>query len=175
MYQVALCEDEKIFSETEEKVCREVLEKLNIEYNITTFETSKGFLAAFSGEEKRYDLVLLDIVMDGMNGMELARTIRESDQKAVIIFITSSREFVFEGYNVNALHYLMKPVDAGLLERLITKAYNDKFQNSFYILKSGSQTRRIPVKDIIALEIVGRKVEITLDLSLNLKNHPVIV
>jgi DNA-binding LytR/AlgR family response regulator len=162
MYQVALCEDEKIFSEAQEKICREILEKLNIEHNITVFDSAGKFLAAFSEERKRYDLILLDIIMDAMSGMELARAIRESDGETVIIFITSSREHVFEGYDVNAFHYLMKPVDAEVLERLIEKAHKEKFQNNFFVFKSGAQNQRIPVKDIIALETEGRKVEITL-------------
>ena len=104
----------------------------------------------------------MDIIMDGMTGMELARTIRETDQDAVIIFITSSREYVFEGYDVNALHYLTKPVDADVLERLIQAAYRDRFQNNYLVFKSGAQSRRIAVKDIVLLETKGRTVEITL-------------
>jgi DNA-binding LytR/AlgR family response regulator len=162
MYQVALCEDEKVFSEVQEKICREILDKLNIEYHIAVFDNSNDFLAAFSEEQRRYDLILLDIVMDGTNGVELARTIRESDKDAVIIFITSSREYALQGYDVNALHYLLKPVDADVLERLIVSSYQDKFQYDFFIFKSGALTQRIPIKEIIALETTGRKVTIML-------------
>jgi DNA-binding LytR/AlgR family response regulator len=163
MYQIALCEDEKVFSEAGEKMTREIMEKMNVEYRITVFESSEDFLEAFSEEKKRYDLILLDIIgMGKTSGMELARTIRKSDSEAVIIFITSSREHVYEGYDVNALHYLLKPVDAAVLERLIRGAYEDKFQENFFVFKSGAQNQRIPVKDIIALETVDRKVEITL-------------
>jgi DNA-binding LytR/AlgR family response regulator len=162
MYRVALCEDEKVFSEAQKKICREILDKLNIEYQITAFDSSADFLASFAGGQKRYDLILLDIVMDEPNGVELARLIREYDKEAVIIFITSSSEYALQGYDVNALHYLMKPVDADLLERLITSAYNDKFQCHYFIYKSGAQNLRIPIRDIIALETTGRKVTITL-------------
>ena len=162
MYEIALCEDEEVFSEAQEKMTREILEKLNIEHRVTVFDSGEKFLAAFSKERKRYDLILLDILMDKMSGMELARAIRESDKEAVIIFITSSREHVFEGYDVNAFHYLVKPVDAATLEQLIKKAYKDQFQNNFFVFKLGAQNQRILIKDIIALETVGRQVEITL-------------
>ena len=162
MYQVALCEDEKIFSETQEKICREILDRLNIEHRVTVFEGSGDFLAAFSNGRERYDLILLDIIMDEMSGMELARTIRESDKETVIIFITASRDHVFEGYDVGALHYLMKPVNAAVLERLIETAYKDRYRDNFLVFKSGAQNHRIPLKDIMALETSGRKVEITL-------------
>ena len=162
MYRVALCEDEKIFRDEHERICRDIFMKLNIEHKISVFASSGDFSAAFSGERKRYDLLLLDILMDGMNGMELARAVRETDKDAVIIFITSSREFVFEGYDVNAFHYLIKPIDAVVLERLIKAAYNEKFQSSFFVFKSGAQNIRVPVEDIIALETAGRRVEVTL-------------
>jgi len=162
MYRVAICEDEKIFTETLEKICRGIFENLKIDYNITAFCSGEDFLAAFSAERKRYDLILLDIAMGGISGIELAKKIRESDREAVIIFITSHHEYVFEGYDVNAFHYLVKPVDAAALERLVTTAYKDKFQNSFFVFKSGAQNRRVAVKDIIWLETTGRKVEIAL-------------
>ena len=162
MYKVALCEDEQVFSDAQEKACRAVLDKLNIEHQIDLYASGEDFLAAFTERQKRYDLILLDIIMDGMNGMELARTIRESDREAEIIFITSSREYVFEGYDVNALHYLIKPLDEPALERLIRAAYTDNFQDSFFVFKSGGLNQRVAVKDIVSLETVGRKVEIIL-------------
>jgi DNA-binding LytR/AlgR family response regulator len=162
LYYVALCDDEKIYSDAQARICRKILDSLNIEYQISVFDGSVNFLTSFAKEQKRYDLILLDIVMDGANGIELAKTIRESDKDAVIIFITASREYTLQGYDVNALHYLMKPVDATILERLIKSAYNDKFQSNYFIFKSGVQNIRISTKDIISLETTGRKVEITL-------------
>ena len=162
LYRIALCEDERIFSETQEQICREILKKQNIEYSIDVFESSEDFIAAFSHGGQRYDLILLDIVMSGINGMELAEKIRETDGEAEIVFITSSGEYAIKGYDVGALHYLMKPVDAAVLERLITKTYKDKFQNEYIILKIGAHSQRIQINDIISLETVGRKVEITL-------------
>lgn len=162
MYQVALCEDEKIFSEMLEKTCRIILDKQSIEHHISVFDSSAGFWAAFSQEQKRYDIILLDIVMDGVNGMELARMVRKADKNATIIFITSNRDYALQGYDVNALHYLMKPVDTGLLERLITSDYHNRFKNEFYIFGSGSEKTRVSVKDIICLETVNRRVAVTL-------------
>jgi DNA-binding LytR/AlgR family response regulator len=161
MYRVALCDDEKIFSETHEKLCRKILDKLNIGYKISVFTGSADFLSSFE-EGHQYDIILLDIVMDEPNGMELARIIRNADKEAAIIFITAGKEYAIQGYEVNALHYLLKPVDADILERLIKTAYCEKFQCKYFNLKSGAQNIRIPVKDIVFLEITGRKVRITL-------------
>jgi len=162
MYNVALCEDEEVFLAAHQSICHEIMKKLNTEYSIDAYKNAGDFLAAFKGNKKRYDIILLDIIMDGMTGMELARTIRKSDLEAVIIFISSSRDYVFEGYDVNALHYLTKPVDSGKLERLIRAAYKDTFQDCFLVFKSGGMNYRVAVKKIIVLETTGRKVEITL-------------
>ena len=161
MFRIALCEDERVFSETQEKTCRRILEKLDIIHSISVFDSGEGFFEAFS-QGCRFDLIFLDIVMDGMSGMELAKKIRESDRETEIVFITSSREHAIEGYEVGALRYLMKPPDAGELERLIAGIYEDKFRGQYIVLASGARSERIAIKDIISLETVGRKVEIVL-------------
>jgi len=162
MYRIAICEDEKIFSQTQEKICTDILKRNSIVNKIDIFESAEDFLATFASGEKHYDLILLDIVMGGMNGMELAAEIRKRDEKAAIVFITSSREYALQGYNVNALHYLLKPVDVAVLEKLILSDYKSKFRSEFLCFKSGAQNHRLPVNEIIRAETVGRRVEITL-------------
>ena len=162
MYQIALCEDEKIFSDAQEKICREILDKLNIEYQISVFASSADFLDIFVEQQKRFDLILLDIVMDGVDGMTLARRIRQTDADAVIIFITSNQDYALQGYDVNALHYLIKPVDTQVLERLITAVYTQKHQDNIFIIKSGKQHLRVHIKDIVCMETAGRRVEISM-------------
>ena len=79
-----------------------------IDISIQTFQNS--FELACAAPEERYDLYLLDIIMPGLNGMELAREIRNFDKAADIIFLTTSPEFAVESYTVKATNYLMKPV-----------------------------------------------------------------
>ena len=162
MYNIAICEDEEVFAAAHEKMCRDIFDKLNIEHNVTIFRSSEEFLDVCNKQQAQYDLLLLDIMMDSINGVELARKIREVDKNAVIIFMTSSHDYALQGYDVNALHYLLKPIDADVLERLIQVAYNEKFQDNFIVIKMGEQRLRIPVDDIMCLETTGRRVEITL-------------
>ncbi|MCL2083641.1 MAG: LytTR family DNA-binding domain-containing protein [Oscillospiraceae bacterium] len=162
MYRIAICEDEAVFRAEHERICRRIFAKLNIEYHISSFESSAAFLDAFS-KGRRYDLFLLDIVMDETNGMELARKIRESGDDAAIIFITSNPDHVWQGYDVGALHYLMKPPDGDVLERLIASDYDRRFQSGSIVVRAGAQTLRIPAEDVICLETVGKRVAVTLD------------
>lgn len=162
MYEIALCEDEQLFRTEQEKICRRILDKLGIDYDIALFNGSTDFLNAFKAQGHRFDLILLDIVMDGMNGMELAHIIRESDQETTIIFITSTNEYALSGYDVRALHYLIKPVDEQMMEKLILSDYTKKYQQQYIVLEDGTQKIRVPINEIITLETVGRKVAVTL-------------
>jgi len=163
VYRIALCENEEIFSTEQQKLCRDIFVKMNIEYELAAFRSAEEFLDEFNNKEReRFDLLILDIMMDGMDGIELAHKIREADKNAAIIFLTSHRDFALQGYDVNALHYLIKPVDAAVLERLIRSAYNEKFQDNYLVIKMGAQHLRLPVDNIICLETTGRRVEITL-------------
>jgi DNA-binding LytR/AlgR family response regulator len=158
LYRVALCEDEEIFAAAHEEACREILFRLNIEHELTTFRSGEDFFDAFA----QYYLIVRDIMMDGMNGIQLARKIRERDKSVCIIFLTSSRDFALEGYDVNAFHYLLKPLDVSAFEQLVKTAYNEKFQDNFIVIKIGGQHLRIFANDIICMETKGRRVEITL-------------
>jgi DNA-binding LytR/AlgR family response regulator len=92
----------------------------------------------------------------------LAQKIREHDGDAAIVFITSHPGFALQGYDVNALHYLMKPLESDVLERLIKDDYRRRFQCNFLVFKSGTQTLRLPIRDIICLETVDRRVAVTM-------------
>lgn len=162
MYRVALCEDEACFSAELEKVCHAIFDKLMIEYELDLFDSSDAFMRVFSSEHRRFDFMLLDIVMAEPNGMELARLIRQEDTEGAIVFVTSNPDYALLGYDVQALHYLMKPVDAEVLERLIALDYKGRFETSFFVFESGTQKLRVAVKDIISLETIGRRVAVTL-------------
>lgn len=155
-----ICEDETVFLKEQEAICRSICIKLNIEYEITAFETGMDFMAAYAGGA-RYDLLLLDIMMDELSGMELARKLREQGNDASIVFITSNPDYAIEGYDVGALHYLMKPLDGQALGRVIAADYKRRFSQSYLFVKSGTQNLRLPLKDIICLETVSRHVKIT--------------
>ena len=88
---------------------------------IRTFASAEAFLFEYE-EDKAYDILLLDVEIKNINGIELAKCIRKDNNRAEIIFITSHFEFVGEGYEVDALHYLIKPISAEKLTQVLTKA-----------------------------------------------------
>jgi len=89
--------------------------------HITRFKSAEAFLFAYE-DDKSADLILLDIQMGEMDGMTLARKIREDNDKVKIIFITGISDHVAEGYDVSAVHYLLKPVKEEKLYSALDRA-----------------------------------------------------
>jgi DNA-binding LytR/AlgR family response regulator len=160
VYKIAICDDEKVFYEAHEKICREILERLHIAYEINLYQSGEDFLRAVSKYKKRYDVILLDVIMSGMNGIDLAKEIRKVDKEAAIVFITSHVDFALKGYDVHALHYLLKPVDPSALEHLLAAVYAKRYQSQTITIKMGSQNFIVNVDDIIYMETSDRRVKV---------------
>ena len=107
------------------------------------------------------DIVLLDIAMKDMDGMETARRLKELSD-AILIFVTGVKEQVFQAFDVGAFHYLMKPVDqdkmTDVLNRAIREVEKKRTAPRYLLVKAEGGHHRIPVDDILYVENNGRKV-----------------
>jgi len=99
---IAVVDDEKVIRE----YIREMIENEKPDCDVVCFSSGEEFLAA----TKPFDIIFLDIQMDGMNGIEAAKEAREKNADTVLIFITGIKEYVFEALDLYAFHYLLKPV-----------------------------------------------------------------
>ncbi len=107
--RIALVDDDKAQIELLKKcIGNELLSLGDKGYKISEFESGESFIASF--EEGLYDLIVLDIYMGELTGMDVAYRIRSVDENVIIAFCTSSNEFASESYEVNAKHYLRKPI-----------------------------------------------------------------
>lgn len=105
-----------------------------------------------------YQLYILDVEMPGMNGMEAAVKIREKDQDALIIFITSHVEKMSEAFDVNAFHYLVKPVDEEKARQVLARAMKKiSAEKKFFTFQEGRQIHAICCDNILCFESRGRK------------------
>ena len=89
--------------------------------------SAESFLFHYA-EESDYDILLLDIEMGKINGIELARRIRHDNETIQIVFTTGYYDFISEGYEVSALQYLMKPVSYEKLESVLNKAVKNQIR-----------------------------------------------
>ena len=114
----AIIDDEAPFRKRIATAVDEWVEKSKISDTVNEYSSAESFLFAYE-EKKDYDLLLLDIEMDGINGVEMAKQIRREDETVQIIFITGYPDYMCQGYDLSALHYLIKPVfDEKLFEVL---------------------------------------------------------
>ena len=120
-YKIAVCDDESAQLETISAMAAAWSAKEGFPCEIHRFASAEAFLFEYE-EDKTYDILLLDVEMKPMNGIDLAKRIRQENNRVEIIFITSHFEFAGEGYEVDALHYLMKPVSPEKLMRVLDKA-----------------------------------------------------
>lgn len=119
---------------------------------IESFPSAEAFLFAYE-EDKTWDILLLDIEMGDMNGVELAKEIRRGNEAVQMVFITGFPDFVGEGYEVAALHYLMKPVAEEKLFAVLDRAVAALGKREKYLtITYNRQQELIPVADILYVE-----------------------
>ena len=119
---------------------------------VTTFPSAEAFLFA-EKEAQNCDMILLDIEMGEMDGVELAKRIRARDETVQLIFITGYPDFIAEGYEVSALHYLMKPVPSDKLFSVLSRAAGNikKAEKCLHVVYD-RQTDVVPLSRILYIE-----------------------
>lgn len=153
--RVAICDDEQSQLNYLNACVSRFSELHGLSLHISLFESAEKFW--FSWEKDAFSFILLDIQMQGQNGMDLARELREKNDGAAIIFITGISDYVGEGYDVNAVHYLMKPIDENKLFAAIEKALGAvKKQPKKLIFTVGSENIALPIENMEYAEAFSR-------------------
>ncbi len=122
MLQIGLCDDVQDARFALRCTLERTLEARAIEACLYEFTSGDSLLSWIAKHAGKLDLVFLDIEMQGSNGMETAKRLRRADQNLQIVFVTGHPDFVFEGYTVGALGYLMKPPQSQQLDDVLTRA-----------------------------------------------------
>ena len=123
------------------------------EVELEVFPSAEAFLFRYQ-EKKDFDVLLLDIEMTGMDGVELAKTVRRDNEAVQIVFITGYSDYIAQGYEVSALHYLMKPVNEEKFDQVLTRAVSRLARNEpFLTLELPGETVRVPLPEIRYLDV----------------------
>jgi DNA-binding LytR/AlgR family response regulator len=125
---------------------------------LNTFSNPDEFLQAY-GLDPHYDLILLDMVMPFMSGLEVASTIRQSDDQVKIVFLTISPEFAIEAYGVKAYHYLIKPVQEGRLFRILDEiaVWIRERHNTSLLLRDRESMIKLSIAKIAYIEVIKHR------------------
>lgn len=160
---IAICDDESIIREQ----IKNLIEKQELNYTLKIFSSGQELLEA----RLHFDIIFLDIQMEGINGIDTARKLRERGEEAILIFITGLKEYVFDAFDVSAFHYLLKPVEEEKFHRVFHRALEElkkreqkkhgehQKQEQFFV-KTRTHSFTINKNDILFIENRARKVEI---------------
>lgn len=151
-YKAAVCDD----SFADQNYIRNLVQDWAVKKHHTvqtdTFPSAESFLFHYAGH-KDYDILLLDIEMGSMDGISLAKKLRQDNEAIQIVFITGFPDFIAEGYEVSALHYLLKPVNGDLLAKVLDKAAaNLKKSAKSVIFTVNGEAIRVEPEEILYIE-----------------------
>lgn len=152
-YKIAICDDSVADQNYMMNLTQQWAEKRAHTVQIDLFSSAENFLFHYA-DQKDYDILLLDIELGGMDGVSLAKTLRKDNETLQIIFITGYSDYISEGYEVAALHYLMKPVKQEKLFSVFDRAA-DKLKKNERILTFdlSGETVRVPIYQIQYAEV----------------------
>lgn len=154
MLSVAVCDDEVLDCCNIAGRIRAICEKRKVPCTIRQFHNGRELLQAVES----FDIIFLDIMMSGMDGMETAQLLRDMAYDKLLIFLSSSREYVFEAYDVEAFQYLVKPVSDQKLDSVLRRAIGKSEHSSdeFILVTKERQNKKLLLKNIRYVEIRGR-------------------
>ncbi len=158
MLSIAVCDDEMLPCCMLSKMIREILDELKIPCTIRQFYNGTALLQ----EAGNFDILFLDILMQEPDGMETARRLRQKSSDQILIFISSSRDYVWNAYDVEAFHYLLKPLDGRKLKSTLHSAVQKALTHprEYLLIRRERQQQKVFLDDIRYFEIRGRMIDL---------------
>lgn len=158
MINIAVCDDEPYILEEIRGKVADFMKKEKVTSDIACFESGKALLSC----KNDFDIIFLDIRMDGTDGMETARLLRGRLFKGFLIFVTSFEEYVFDSFEVSASDYLVKPVSDEKISRTLSRLLSEIKENASVnlMVRSGGDSIIIPHDEISFCEVIDKRVYI---------------
>lgn len=144
--RIAVCEDTK----SDQDLLIETISKCKIPATCTMFQSGEELLNAFSPQE--YDLILSDIFMEGLDGVETITRIRELDEEIPVAFITTSTDYTLEGYRLSVLKYIEKPFKQKDIDDILKLANMERLTAPSLVLQKNRTEHRIRFSHIVYIE-----------------------
>lgn len=152
MLQVAIVEDELCNREQLQNYVIRFGKEAGENFHIRCFACGEDFLKQY---DSRYDLILMDIEMPGADGMQTARRLRQMDDQVVLVFITNMAQYAIQGYAVQALDYILKPLSYLSFKMRFARALGriDRQRDAQILLDCHGRQIRLPVRSIYYVEV----------------------
>ena len=159
-YKIAICDDSDADRQYVLNMVHAWAASADHVVHTDTFTSAENFLFHYA-EESDYDILLLDVEMGAMDGVTMAKQLRRNNDTVQIVFVTGYSDYISEGYEVAALHYLMKPVKEEKLCSVLDRAA-EKLSKNEKVLKFelGGEMVRVPICQIRYADVCGNYVTI---------------
>ena len=163
MVKIGICDDEPEMRKPLRQILEQVLQLQGVEYLISESESGEELTAGISCLD--IDILFLDIEMRSLDGIETTKLLRRKGMKGIIIFVTAYPDFVFQGYEVHAFHYILKPYRKEKIEEVLRQALHelDLSKEQYFVIEQKARVIRIPLSQTIAFQSDRRKVEALLE------------
>ena len=158
--KIAICDDDQMALETFTKLCEKIGEKHNVKAEILTYDNGDDLL--FDIVDPLYyntlDILLLDINMPGINGVEVAKKARDSGFAGIIIFVTASEDHFREAFDIGAFHYITKGESVKRFEEIFLKALETSRDSDRkeIVLSGWGEIKRLKISSIEYFDIQNR-------------------
>ncbi len=159
-YRIAVCDDDDLIRENLCSLCSDILTNDSVEYKLEPFRSAQELEKRLNSENCPFDLLILDIQMDGMTGMELARSLREKGNRVSIIFVTACEDYLGEGYGVQPIHFLLKPVRRDALASAIHTDLKLNYIPKTVVVHIGNKLVHLSFSDIRYVESYNHSIVI---------------
>lgn len=158
---IAVCEDQKEEADWLCDMIRRWSLQNKIDTEITAYEDAASF--SFALEDHFFDALFLDIKMPGEDGVTLAKRLRQQAYDMSIVFVTGEKEYIMEGYEVEAINYLLKPIEQKKIYHCLDRIYEkSQQQEPFLLLQTEDNTTvKLLQRDIYMIEVFSHKLEYT--------------
>lgn len=152
--RIALCDDEAADRQQLRVLLLQYLDEKSLYAELDEYASGEALLA---GDPARYQLVFLDILMEGLSGMETAKALCQKNRQTQIVFSSTSQEFAAESYEVEAFYYLVKPLEREKLWWVLDKFFQYWSQTRMLSVKVGRTVEDVYLSDILFAEARGKK------------------
>lgn len=163
MLRIGICDDEAKMRKALRAPLERKLQLLGEEYHILEFDSGESLLCR--SQTEGLDLLFLDIEMKELNGMDTAKALRRRNSNVILVFVTAYPDFVFQGYEVHAFHYILKPYEERKIVDVLEQALKElgRHEEQFFTIEQKSGATRIPLKKIAAFVSDRRKITVITD------------
>lgn len=158
--RLAIVEDEAVHGKLLEQYIADWAVQNHVSASIKTYVSAESFLFAWA--DMPCDAVFADIQMPGMDGMEMVRKLRERDARVPVIFTTGIADHMQEGYEVEALHYLLKPLSVEKVSACLDKVLRRHEAAEYLVAETLDGMRKLPVEAVNYCEAAGHNTELGL-------------